>query len=259
MRLHSFFVPQLALFAVLNLADLGLTRLLLGQGVSAVYEGNPLAAWLLARLGWAGLAAFKFTTALLVAGAAVAVFYRRPRLGVGVLGFACVTLAGVVAYSTLLLGATALFGGNARAHEARVVRQRQELDRGFESVAGFEALKDFLARELIAGRCSIPEAVDRLMTSDKRYDAVWMKAVRRMYGLESDRDCMAANFMNHVMRLVKREPELAERAPEWLAAYEAQFRAPGEPPWVAMGFYRPDSRTAAKTPPPRPPVPVPDT
>src|SRR6267378_546486 len=109
MRLRTFFVPQLALFTLLNAADLLVTRLLLGQGLATVYEGNPVAAWLLGRHGWVGVAFFKLATALLVAGAAAAVFARRPRLGVGVLAFGCATLAGVVVYSVALLGTTRMF------------------------------------------------------------------------------------------------------------------------------------------------------
>jgi len=259
MRLRSLFLPQLALFALLNVADLGLTRLLLGQGLSAVYEGNPVAAWLLGRHGWAGLALFKFATAALVAGAAVFVFARRPRLGVGVLAFGCVTLAGVVMYSTLLFGSTFFFADSVRASEAAAARRDQHLNGEILGVANFEAFKDRLAADVIAGRCGVPEALERMMATPKGRDAAWMKALRDMYRLESDRDCLAANFINHLMRAVKYAPELTDRAPEWLAAYESQYRTPGKPPWIAQGFYAPDSRTAVKAAPAAKPAPTPDT
>ena len=56
LRARPFFLVQLALFILLNSADLILTRLLLGQDIAAAYEGNPVAAWLPGRHGWAGLA-----------------------------------------------------------------------------------------------------------------------------------------------------------------------------------------------------------
>jgi hypothetical protein len=86
-----------------------------------------------------------------------------------------------------------------------------------------------------------------------------MKVLREIYALETDRDCLAANFMSHVLRIIKREPELADRAPAWLAVYEAQFRVPGEPPWEKMGLYRPDSRAAYKPTATAPPPARPDT
>jgi hypothetical protein len=259
MRLRSFFVPQLALFTLLNVADLLLTRLLLGQGLATVYEGNPVAAWLLGRHGWVGVACFKLATALLVAGAAAAVFARRPRLGVGVLAFGCATLAGVVVYSVALLGTTRMFRGDICDSEAAAAEREGRLNNDLRTVADCDALKTQLTHELIAGRCTIPQAVERLMTMDKRHDPVWMKVLRDVYALESDRDCLAANFMTHVLRIAKRNPELAGRAPEWLAAYEAQFRVPGQPPWEQMGLYRPDSRAAYKPPAAPPPPARPDT
>src|SRR5439155_17276213 len=113
---------------------------------------------------------------------------------------------------------------------------------------------DLLAGELIAGCCGIPEAVDRLLTMEKRQDQVWMTMLREAYALESDRDCLAANFVNHVLRFIRREPELAGRVPEWLAAYEAHLRVPGNPPWKSLEWVTPDTRAALKrsaaTPPP---------
>lgn len=259
MRLRSFFAPQLALFTLLNVADLLLTRLLLGQGLTAVYEGNPVAAWLLGRHGWVGVALFKFATAILVAGAAAAVFARRPRLGVGVLAFGCATLAGVVVYSAVLLGAGRGFGHEALAPEAAAARRENGLNQDLRTVADCDALKNELTRELIAGRCTIPQAVERLMTMDKRNDALWMKVLRDVYALESDRDCLAANFMTHVLRFAKWQPEHADRAAEWMAVYEAHFRVPAERPWEKMGLYRPDVRSAYKPQPAAPPAARPDT
>src|SRR5919199_622006 len=47
---------KLCLFAVLSLADLGLTWQLLRDG--GAYESNPVAGWWLAHYGWAGVVAY---------------------------------------------------------------------------------------------------------------------------------------------------------------------------------------------------------
>src|SRR6266849_905705 len=99
----SIFHPlRLILYAVLSAADLGLTYALIRQGEGDVYESNPIAEAWLSSYGWAGLAVFKLVIVLIVAALAAFVSLSRPRTGGHILTFACLAVAGVVAYSVHL-------------------------------------------------------------------------------------------------------------------------------------------------------------
>jgi hypothetical protein len=91
----------LILFGLLSLADLVLTCWLLGQPSGQFYEANPVARWWL-RFGPAGLAGYKATMVLLVAGLSTLIARQRPRAAGGVLAFGCSSTAAVVVYSVLL-------------------------------------------------------------------------------------------------------------------------------------------------------------
>jgi hypothetical protein len=93
----------LAVFVALSFADYILTYALIRTTRGQVGEGNPVAAEWLREHGWAGLAAFKATTVLVVAGAVLMLARRRPQVGVGVVGVACAALVAVNLYSRHLL------------------------------------------------------------------------------------------------------------------------------------------------------------
>jgi hypothetical protein len=97
---------RLTLFAVLSLADLILTRLLLDSSHGLVYESNPIAhAWLISY-GWVGLAFFKIALMLVVDAVAVFLYFSRPAAARQILNFACVSVGVVVVYSWVLVGRT---------------------------------------------------------------------------------------------------------------------------------------------------------
>lgn len=82
--------------------DLFLSWKLIGADGQYLFEINPIAAWWLDRFGWAGMAAFKFSVTLLVAGLIAIIVWRRPRTGELVLVFAIGAQSAVAAYSVFL-------------------------------------------------------------------------------------------------------------------------------------------------------------
>lgn len=93
---------HLTLFFALSAADLVLTWWLVVHTGNEVYESNPVAAWWLARYGWAGLTVFKGMAVLLVTGLATLISVSRPQSGGRVLAFGCAAVGAVVCYSTFL-------------------------------------------------------------------------------------------------------------------------------------------------------------
>ena len=232
-------VTQLGLFTALTAADLLLTWRLLTVGLTSVYEGNPLAAWFLVRFGWAGLVLFKLGTALLTGGSAVAISSRRPRAGCGVLAFGSAILSGVVLYSSALLGIARELGDDVRAAQAAEADERR-VAHDAATAAAYKTLQGHLTAELIAGRCGVPEAVERLLATERARDLQWLRFLRHLYGLDSDRDCVATQFMLSAMESVQGDPVLESRASgEWLDGYREHFRAPAVPPWQRSGLVAP--------------------
>jgi hypothetical protein len=235
MRARSCLRSQLSLFAALTAADLLLTWRLLTVGLNSVYESNPLAAWCLVHFGWAGLVLFKLGTALTTGGSAVAISSRRPRAGCGVLAFGSAILSGVVLYSSVLLGIARELGDDVRASQsAEAVEQRVEENRA--AVAEYKAFQGELAQELSAGRCRFADAVERLVATERARDADWLRFLRSLYTLDSDRDCVATQFMLFLFETAQGDSVLKSRTAEWFVEYRHHFHVPAVPPWEQAGL-----------------------
>jgi hypothetical protein len=91
------------LFVGLSGVDFAQTYALIRHSDAAVYEANPVAAAWLDGYGWRGLAIFKAGTILLFLGATAILAYRRPRVGIAVIGVACLVLLLVTVRSRVLL------------------------------------------------------------------------------------------------------------------------------------------------------------
>jgi len=154
------------LFALLSAADFGLTWWLLSGAEGHAYEANPVAGWWLARFGWLGLACFKAAVVALVLALATLITRYRPRAAGRVLKLGCCCLAAVVLYSAAL-GGSALWGAGAEDADFAAIkadldvhnRQRAAANRRREP---FRTLVRQLREDLLAGRCSLREAADRL-------------------------------------------------------------------------------------------------
>jgi hypothetical protein len=187
------------LFALLSGLDFLLTWYLLGRPDGAAYESNPLAAWLLARGGWPGLAAFKAATVLLVGGLGLLIYRHRPRAGHRVLAFGCAALAAVVLYSSYLCErarhpAAGLDPDEAAPLLARASHLRAALQR---SVAYREVLAQ-VTEDLRGRRCTLAEAVARLAQTEQGRDPAFPRAMRKAYPGLSDAECLAVCALNGV-------------------------------------------------------------
>lgn len=100
-RLHPF---ALISYAVLGVADLGLTLYLLRASGGRVYESNPLAGAWLQAYGSVGLAIFKALAMVLFAACAGLISLRHPQVGRRLLTAGCAITGGVVVYSAILVG-----------------------------------------------------------------------------------------------------------------------------------------------------------
>ncbi|MFO0849341.1 MAG: hypothetical protein U0871_12425 [Gemmataceae bacterium] len=99
-------VAGLAVFAALSATDFMQTFALVETTGGRVVEGNPVAAEWLDRYGWAGLAAFKAASVLVVCGVIFLLARHRPPAGALVTAVGCLALISVTTYSHNLLAST---------------------------------------------------------------------------------------------------------------------------------------------------------
>jgi hypothetical protein len=187
---------KLVLFAMLSCADFALTWQLLHDGAG---EGNPLAAWSLARGGWLGLAAFKAAAVLTAVGLSVFLFRLRPLVGHRVLAFGCVALLAVVLYSGYL--AAGVHGVAAGPGAPEMASLRSETDRliaATQRARAYREVLDEVLADLRAGRCTLEAGVGRLAATDCARDPKAMRGLRTYYPGRSDRECLAIGLLNHI-------------------------------------------------------------
>src|SRR5262245_22133252 len=94
---RRWFLTAGIIYVLFSVMDWWLTWLMVGRG--GAYEANPLAATVLARFGWLGLAIFKLVLVALVLGVGGYLWSRRPRTARFVLTLGCAAILVVVGYS----------------------------------------------------------------------------------------------------------------------------------------------------------------
>jgi hypothetical protein len=176
---------KLALFAALSLADLALTWHLLHRPGGGAYESNPVAAWWLARFGWAGLVGFKAGVVLLVAAVSLVVSRHRPRAAGRVLAFGCSALLAVVLYSGLLVRDVEAEAGRAAAAEPPGLVY-ENLDVADRAVQGRLDIKRRLAVEVAEGRLTLLEAAARVRDLNEGWPASQQDLFRDAWPGSSD-------------------------------------------------------------------------
>jgi hypothetical protein len=198
---------RLFLFLLLSLSDLSLTWLLVERGGGAVYEGNPVAGWWLSSYGWAGLAAFKALTVLVVVGLTALVSRTRPRSGGLILSVACSVLALVVGYSCYLAG-----GGAGAADEPDPAQLAEEarIEAEWHRSEEYRATIDQLSADLVAGRCSLTEATAQLGSTPKAQEPGWLRHLHVYFPETSDGECLAISLSMHTLMSVRNDPAEAE-------------------------------------------------
>jgi hypothetical protein len=210
-----------AAFSAVSLLDLLLTWLLLERAEGA-YEANPLAAAVLARLGWAGLAGFKAVAVAAVLALALAIGRRRRGAGLAVLRLGCAALALVLGYSLCLLaGRTAERARDerARAAQAAALRARTHVA---EQAAQAAARRQELAAAVAAGTLRLPGAVAELAAYLKEIGHDPFPYLRCYCGDLSADACLAAHLVREVGLAVQGQPARARRL---LGALRQDFAA----------------------------------
>jgi hypothetical protein len=182
---------RLVLFLFLNLLDLVLTWQLIEQGRGQVYEGNPLASWLLTRWGWPGLTTFKLGAVLLVGSIALIIARNRPRTGGRVLSFGCSALFLVLLYSSSVAACI----DNAPPGDDPEQQKKQWLDGERSRSDAYRSLRRQLADDLLAGRCTLSEATAQLAASERGRDPRWLETLHKLYPERPYEDCLAANLV----------------------------------------------------------------
>jgi hypothetical protein len=215
------------LFGLLSLADLMLTWWLLRQSPGQVYEANPIAGWLWARHGAAGLVCFKGLTVLLVLGLAGLIARDRPRAAGCILGFGCASLVVVVGYSATLCR-TALRSPEERAAiEAREEQQYLDTINGEtqewqQRREGFLAFRKKLIDALSAGRCTLREAVDRLAASEQARNSGWVRGLKSLDPEGSVAERLATYLIFTIVQLAE-EPDAARVALRLEQEFQATY------------------------------------
>jgi len=184
------------LFTALSLADLTLTWVLLERAKGCASESNPVASWCLARFGLPGLAGFKGGSVLVLTTLVLFVARHRPRAACRVLVFGCATLLAVVLYSGALVYRVEVdVPAFARAQE-----MAQDLERKEDRFRAYLALRDRLRDDLVARRCTLAEAVERLAAAECVQDAQLLRVARP--GGRPDgtlRECLAERLVAHAL------------------------------------------------------------
>ncbi len=103
MNVKNATVAGLVVFSILSLVDLCLTWVLIRYSGGRVVESNPVAQAWLAKHGWQGMIGFKIATISVFLAVVFVVSYHRPRTGLGLVVFACLSVGCVVLYSCHLL------------------------------------------------------------------------------------------------------------------------------------------------------------
>lgn len=245
---------KLLLFALLSLADLGLTWLLVQRGGGEVYESNPVAGWCLAAFGWVGLAAFKAGTVVTVVGLAVWASRYRPQAGNLILVFACSAVGAVVGYSCYLAEFGVRAGETAPAEDLSLLNESAaDLEAKVNRSAAYRADLQELAADLGAGRRRLGEATSRLAEHPQARDPYWIDRLRQRYGTATAEQSLAGNLIVNALVQLRDDPAKAKRAARRLGR---EFRAtfgPDQPAsridWLAVaGVRRPRARRALPSP-----------
>ncbi len=241
-------------FLALSLADLYFTRQLFAQDDSTIAETNPVAQWILINHGWIGVTFFKLSSVLLVAMLMVAVARRRPRTAARLLTGSCLLLGGVVFYSGLLLYVPEVVSAEIDTTEDELYRRNLVLDAAIADSRARWRLKSQLARELVAKRRTLAEAVTAIQRLDVP-ESPRMGHLRWLYPGCNDEQCLAINVMEFALTQHRTDLDgMKLMLSELARAYEASYGAAVPAYWWTVGervvsnFFRP--ATAADWEPP---------
>jgi hypothetical protein len=143
-----------------------------------------------------------------VLGLSLLIARSRPRAAGLVLGTACTATGVVVLYSAVLLGAFDPLSDQRQLENetAAINREARRLTQHREQ---YYHLLSRLGKELIAGRRSLREAVERLAETDRARDADYLRALFIMYPDRSFPERVAASFMCNLVASLEGDHQAA--------------------------------------------------
>jgi hypothetical protein len=179
----------------LSLADLALTWALLERASGCAHESNPIASWWLAHFGMPGLAGFKANMVVIVAALVLFVARRRPQTAQRIVVFGCCTLLAVILYSGVLMYRVAA----AAPELGRIRESGRNLEHKAHHLRIFMDLRDHLRDDLLARRCTLAEAVDRLATSAHVQNPQWLREPQGRWSGWAAKECLAGHLVTYVL------------------------------------------------------------
>jgi hypothetical protein len=185
----------LLLFAAFSLADFALTWALLERAPGCAHEINPIASWWLAHFGMPGLAGFKGSMVVIVAALALCVARYRPQAARRIVVFGCCTLLAVVLYSGVLVYRVEAVAPTL----VRVWESGRNLEQKVHHLRAYRALLDCLQDDLVARRCTLAVAVDRLAASAHVQNPQWLRQAQLCCPGWGLRECLADRLVEHVL------------------------------------------------------------
>jgi hypothetical protein len=223
-RARPFWIACALVYLLLSGVDLLLTWLLV-DSLGGAYEANPLAADILARYGWSGLALFKGGCVALVLATATWLWRCRPRTARLLLGLGSASSVAVVGYSLWLTGfGVTAPGWNQDMAAARLRGDR--LDALHDRAHAYERRLQELTEDLFRGRRSLRDAAAAL---DDYLDEIRHNArhyLNTFYeGVPKDA-VLAAHLVRQVGYRTRNNPEQARRQFHALAEQFATYQAP---------------------------------
>lgn len=201
---------KLAAFIILSVCDFITTFLLLSYTDGAVYESNPVANSWLEQSGWVGLAVFKVLIVFGVAGIAVYMFQRRPRVAHDLLAIGCgAVIVAVVTGAGIAISHAGPPIDDSQVHIDSPDSPAEWEDRYME----YQMALDNAAAGLDLNEIDVPEAVSLLKETSLGNDEEWIKSLTFAYpGLENGSALLAAEAIQHTVTLQLRTPRAADLA-----------------------------------------------
>lgn len=218
---------RLAFFLLLNLVDLFLSwRLMHGEGTS-VYESNPLARKCLVAGGWWALIVYKLVIVGVVSLAIMTVARARPRVGRRLANGVCLIVGGVVLYSFAIPQAHGVLPNGLTPEQEMEIERRERLTAESVRLQDLVSLRNQLVDEVVVHRRTLADAVELLAAADQLTPGRRLEHLRWLYVGYSDRECLAAAFVNYAVAKVRDNPPLEQCVRHELeTAYKLRFGAP---------------------------------
>jgi Domain of unknown function (DUF5658) len=221
-RAPAFWVACVLIYVLLSGVDLWLTWLLI-EGMGGAYEANPLAADILARYGWPGLALFKGGCVALVLGAGACLWHSRPRTARLLLGLGAASSVVVVGYSLWVAGfGVTPPGWRQDMDDARVRGARLDALKGRQKAYG-QRLEE-LTDDVMRGRRTLRNAAEALdqYLDEIRHDA---RYYLNTFYAEAPREAVLAAHLVRQVGYRTDNPDEARRQLRNLAEQFAGYHA----------------------------------